>query len=75
MPTSRPRRFAFWGNAVIAAGTALALPWFWVGAHPGPSSACSWLAGLLGGTSFLALAHAIKLAPAATDRAVPVHAR
>ena len=57
--------FAFWGNAVIAAGTALALPWFWV--TPGASDlALFLLAGLLGGSSFLVLAHALKLAPAVT---------
>jgi len=57
--------FAFWGNAVIAAGTALALPWFWV--TPTWSELGLFLAaGLLGSTSFLVLAHALKLAPAAT---------
>jgi drug/metabolite transporter (DMT)-like permease len=57
--------FAFWGNAVIATGTALALSWFWV--MPTLSELALFLvAGLLGGTSFLVLAHSIKLAPAAT---------
>ena len=57
--------FAFWGNAVIATGTALALPWFWV-TPTLPELGLFLLAGLLGGSSFLTLAHAIKLAPAAT---------
>ena len=57
--------FAFWGNAVIATGTALALPWFWV-TPTLPELGLFLVAGLLGGTSFLVLARSIKLAPAAT---------
>jgi drug/metabolite transporter (DMT)-like permease len=57
--------FAFWGNAVIATGTALALPWFWV-TPTLPELGLFLLAGLLGGSSFLTLAHAVKLTPAAT---------
>ena len=57
--------FAFWGNAVIATGTALALPWFWV-TPTLPELGLFLVAGLLGGSSFLTLAHAVKLAPAAT---------
>ena len=57
--------FAFWGNAVIATGTALALPWFWV-TPTLPELGLFLMAGLLGGSSFLVLAHAVKLAPAAT---------
>ena len=57
--------FAFWGNAVIATGTALILPWFWV--TPTLSEFGLFLvAGLLGGSSFLVIAYALKLAPAAT---------
>ena len=57
--------FAFWGNAVIAAGTALILPWFWV--TPSLSEFGLFLvAGLLGGFSSLVIAYALKLAPAAT---------
>ena len=57
--------FAFWGNAVIAGGSALALPWFWV-TPTLPELGLFLVAGLLGGSSFLVLAHAVKLAPAAT---------
>lgn len=55
--------FAFWGNAVVACGTALALPWFWVT----PTAAelgVFLIAGLLGGSSFLVMARALQLAPA-----------
>lgn len=54
---------AFWGNAVIAAGAALALPWLWVA--PGLLDLGLFLlAGLCSGASFLMLAAAYRLAPA-----------
>ncbi|MEK0083493.1 DMT family transporter [Benzoatithermus flavus] len=56
--------FAFWGNAVIAAGSALALPWFWT-TPSGLDLGLFLLAGLCSGTSFLVLATAYRLAPAA----------
>jgi drug/metabolite transporter (DMT)-like permease len=56
--------FALWGNLVIALGTAPALLWFW--ATPGPADLGLFLlAGLCGGTSFLTLSQAFRLAPAA----------
>lgn len=56
--------FAFWGNLVIAAGTALALPWLW--RTPDLADLGLFLlAGICGGTAFLVLAQAFRLAPAA----------
>ena len=56
--------FAFWGNLVIALGTALALPWLW--RTPDLAELGLFLlAGLCGGTAFLVLAQAYRLAPAA----------
>jgi drug/metabolite transporter (DMT)-like permease len=59
-----PEAFAFWGNAVLAAGASLALPWFWTT----PTLAelgLFLLAGTCSGTSFLMLAAAFRSAPAA----------
>ena len=56
--------FAFWGNAVIAAGSALALPWFWVDPTP-LDLGLFLLAGSCSGTSFLVLAAAYRQAPTA----------
>ena len=65
MPAKPAEAFAFWGNAVIAIGTAMALPWFWA-APSGGELGLFLVAGLLGGSSFLILAYALKLAPAAS---------
>jgi drug/metabolite transporter (DMT)-like permease len=62
--TETAEAFAFWGNLVIALGTAPALLWFWTT----PAAAdlgLFLLAGLCGGTSFLVLSQAFKLAHAA----------
>jgi drug/metabolite transporter (DMT)-like permease len=62
--TETAEAFAFWGNLVIALGTAPALLWFWTT----PAAAdlgLFLLAGLCGGTSFLVLSQAFRLAHAA----------
>jgi drug/metabolite transporter (DMT)-like permease len=62
--TETAEAFAFWGNLVIALGTAPALLWFWT--MPAAADLGLFLlAGLCGGTSFLVLSQAFRLAHAA----------